>query len=281
MFVAAAFLGASVLAAAAADLPTHKQAPAPAPFIEPAFSWTGFYGGLNAGYADPTASLGVSPADGWVGDPDWGFTSAAQPGVAAISSHKFGLNGFIGGGQVGFNYQISNFVIGLEADADYMHLGGSYSTPTYNGVNGGTYNASGSASVDSLVTVRGRAGVSFGQLLAFVTGGVAFTNEHFSQSIGFSNVGQEVPRLPVTPTAANGYNAGSASSLIATGVLGGGLEYAFDRHWSVAGEYLYVPLKSLSFTSTYVDATNTTFTVRHHDSLSALNVFRVGLNYRF
>ena len=39
-------------------------------------------------------------------------------------------------------------------------------------------------------------------------------------------------------------NAGSASTTAVTGVVGGGLEYAFDNHWSLKGEYLYVPLKS-------------------------------------
>ena len=67
-----------------------------------------------------------------------------------------------------------------------------------------------------------------------------------------------------------------------TGVFGGGVEYAFDNHWSLKGEYLYVPLKSQSFTSTYSDYVNRNpYTLHHHESLSALNVFRVGLNYRF
>jgi outer membrane immunogenic protein len=87
----------------------------------------------------------------------------------------------------------------------------------------------------------------------------------------------------VTPVGgANGYNAGSASTTAVTGVFGGGLEYAFDNHWSLKGEYLYVPLKSQSFTSNYSEyGTGNPYTVYHHESLSALNVFRAGLNYRF
>jgi hypothetical protein len=42
---------------------------------------------------------------------------------------------------------------------------------------------------------------------------------------------------------------------------------------------LYVPLKSLGFTS--VSTADPTYIIQHHESLSALNVFRVGLNYRF
>jgi outer membrane immunogenic protein len=274
-------LGALASSALASDLPTHKGPP-PAPTVAPAFSWTGFYGGLNGGYADPTAKLGVTPGGGWVGDPDWGYTSATQPGVAAMGTHDIGLHGFIGGAQAGYNYQINNIVIGAEADADYMNLHGSYATPTYAGVVGGTYWANGSASVDSLFTLRARAGLAFDRLLVFVTGGLAVTGEKYSQSIGFNNPGFTPPSLPVTPVGgANGYNAGSASTTAVTGVFGGGLEYAFDNHWSLKGEYLYVPLKSQGFTSTYTDTTSTVFTIQHHESLSALNVFRVGLNYRF
>ena len=265
-------LGALTANAFASDLPTKKgPPPAPTMVIAP-FSWAGFYVGVNGGYADPTAKLSVTPGSGWGGppvDPDW-------PGVAAAGSANLGLHGFIGGAQAGYNYQINSIVLGVEADADYMNLKGSYATPIFNGVsrNNGTYWANGSASLDSLFTLRGRAGFAFDRLLVFATGGLAITGEKFSQSICFRS---QVLNLPNTGGAV-GCNAGSASSTVVTGVVGGGLEYAFDNHWSLKGEYLYVPLKSENFSSTYVSGGN--WTIQHHESLSALNVFRVGLNYR-
>jgi len=270
----------------ASDLPTHKGPP-PAPTVAPpAFSWTGFYLGVNAGYADPTADLSVAPGSGWnAPDPDWG-SSSTGPGIASIGQHSLGLHGFIGGGQAGYNYQIGNFVLGVEGDADYVDARDSYSTPTYgsvpvNGTSNGSYWAQGSAKVDDMFTLRLRAGVAFDRLLVFATGGVAFVDEKFSQSIGFTNSPpRQIITLPVT-NGATGYNAGSASTTAVTGVVGGGLEYAFDNHWSLKGEYLYAPLKSQSFTSTYVDPSSNKWTITHHESLSALNVFRAGLNYRF
>jgi outer membrane immunogenic protein len=280
--IALSFVTSSAIAA---DLPTHKGPP-PAPTVAPAFSWTGFYGGLNGGYADPSAKLSVAPGSGWnAPDPDWG--PIPGPGVAALGTRDLGLHGFIGGAQAGYNYQINNIVLGVEADADYMNLNSSYATPSYSGVaTGSKYWANGSASVDSLFTLRARAGLAFDRLLVFVTGGVAITDEKFSQSIGFNNPPAPILTnnvfLPNTPVGgANGYNAGSASTTAVTGVVGGGLEYAFDNHWSLKGEYLYVPLKSQSFASTYIDPSSNPWTIRHHESLSALNVFRVGLNYRF
>ena len=58
-----------------------------------------------------------------------GSPSASRPGIAALGHRNIGLHGFIGGAQAGYNYQINNFVLGVEADADYMNLNGSYATP--------------------------------------------------------------------------------------------------------------------------------------------------------
>ena len=281
--IALSFVTSSAIAA---DLPTHKGPP-PAPTVAPAFSWTGFYGGLNGGYADPSAKLSVAPGSGWnAPDPDWG-ANANGPGVAALGSQDIGLHGFIGGAQVGYNYQIENFVLGAEADADYLNLHGSYATPAYTGFAGGTppndtYWASGSASVNSLFTLRLRAGLAVDHWLFFATGGLAITGEKFSQSINYLNYTAPPPPIIITLPATGptgGANAGSASTTAVTGVVGGGVEYAFDKNWSIKGEYLYVPLKSLGFTS--VSTADAAYTIQHHESLSALNVFRVGLNYRF
>jgi outer membrane immunogenic protein len=265
-------LGALATSALAADLPTQKGPP-PAPVVvAPPFSWTGFYFGLNAGYADPSSKIGVTPGGAWTGDPD-------EAGVVAAGTAKFNLDGFIGGAQAGYNYQIDNIVLGVEADADYLDLSGSYSTPHYGGVvERSSYWANGSTKIDSLFTLRGRAGFAADHWLFFLTGGLALADENFKQSIGFNNPGEYIG-LPLTG-GANGYNAGSASTTAATWTVGGGVEYALDSHWSFKGEYLYVDLKSLSFNSSYTDTTPATFTMQHHDSLGGLNIFRVGLNYR-
>jgi len=277
-------LGAAASSAFAADLPTQKGPP-PAPTIVMApYSWAGFYVGVNGGYADPTAKLSVSAGPPWSADGDWG-ANLNGPGVAALGTHDIGLHGFIGGAQAGYNYQVNNFVIGAEADADYMNLNGSYSTPHYSGYAGGappndTYWAGGSASVNSLFTLRLRAGLAVDHWLFFATGGLAITGEKFSQSISYLNYTAPPPPITLPPTGpTGGANAGSASTTAVTGVIGGGVEYAFDDHWSLKGEYLYVPLKSLGFTS--ASTADSTYVIQHHESLNALNVFRVGLNYRF
>src|SRR4051794_15011315 len=92
-----AAIAAVASAAQAADLPSRR---APAPFIAavPIFTWTGFYVGVNAGY-------------GWnVNDNNNYYDSSL--GFYGNNSDSDG--GFVGGGQIGYNYQIGQFVIGVE-----------------------------------------------------------------------------------------------------------------------------------------------------------------------
>ena len=92
-------LAASILASgavAAADLPNRNKAPA-MPVVAPAFSWTGLYLGVNAGY---------------------GFGSISKAGVYFNDKQSF-----VGGGQVGYNYQFApNLVLGIEADLQTANL---------------------------------------------------------------------------------------------------------------------------------------------------------------
>ena len=78
-------LAMSALPAAAADLPV--KAPMAAPIMAPAFSWTGGYIGVHAGY-------------------NWGRTSVVDRdayNTVALDNWTFNNNGFVGGGQIGYN----------------------------------------------------------------------------------------------------------------------------------------------------------------------------------
>ncbi len=133
-FLLAALLGGVATSAFAADLPTRKAPPAPMPYLAPAFSWTGFYLGVNGGY-------GLNSGGGDFGSPDGGFV----------------------GGTAGYNYQMGQLVLGVEGDWDWASL-------THDGVNAvGPYKTN----IDDLVTVRGRLGYAIDRTLLYVTGGYA------------------------------------------------------------------------------------------------------------
>jgi outer membrane immunogenic protein len=274
--LAASILAITSAGASAADIAPRTYTKAPVVPVAPIFSWTGFYGGLNAGYADPTANFSVVPGGSWIGDPD-------LPGIANAATRSLGLRGFTGGLQAGYNYQVDKIVLGIEGDANYLGLKNSYVTPVFPGVFSGTYGAGGSVGLDALYTLRGRLGFAADHWLFFVTGGLAVTSEKFSQNINFINQGA-FSFLPLT-TAAGGANAGSTATTAASWTLGGGAEYALNNQWSVKGEYLYVNLNSMSFGSTYSNSgpfaalIPGTYTIQHNINFSGLNIFRVGLNY--
>jgi outer membrane immunogenic protein len=178
-------------AALAADLPNRRAAPAaPAFAAPPTFTWTGFYIGANAGYG-----FGEFSKDGRLFDD---------------------ADGFVGGGQVGFNYQIGQFVAGLEADLQGADMKAG----------GGPLILGSQAKIEYFGTVRGRLGVAFDRALVYVTGGYAFGQAKVS-----------IPGLLISDdNMHNGYT------------VGGGIEYAFTNNISLKGEYLYVNLEDKNFT---------------------------------
>jgi outer membrane immunogenic protein len=147
-------------AASAADLPIRSAPPAPIVAAVPVFTWTGFYVGVNAGY-------------GWNdgGDGDLVFEDAT------IFGDSDNDGGFVGGAQVGYNYQIGSFVVGLEGDIQYADFGGV----NYDFGPLGIYE---NDNDDWFGTVRARAGVAFDRALIYATGGFAFTDNRNGWTVG-------------------------------------------------------------------------------------------------
>jgi outer membrane immunogenic protein len=114
-FAGAAFSFAASGLAFAADMAV-KAPPAPAPAPAPLPTWTGFYvgGNIGAGFGTFKTDFNIAPvtATGSLGPLTATFTT---PGFAGRDEVYPG--GFIGGGQIGYNWQLSPiWVVGLEAD---------------------------------------------------------------------------------------------------------------------------------------------------------------------
>jgi outer membrane immunogenic protein len=227
----------------------------------PVFSWTGCYVGANAGgaWASSTASdiLGG----------DWLTHSPAADNAAvqANGSPSFSTSGFAGGGQFGCNYQINQFVLGVEGDADYLGLSSSASSSVLAPVAGTTVTNSASLSSHWLTTVRPRLGYTTGPALFYATGGLAVGNVSYSDTQSF--------------TASNSAASGSVSSTRTGYAVGGGIEYAFDNHWIGGVEYLHVDLGSLGFNTTVqpgFSAFSNSFSADFKE-----NIVRARLNYKF
>jgi outer membrane immunogenic protein len=279
----AAFCGAPALAA---DMAV-KAPPPSAPPPTPVYSWTGCYIGGNGGYEwnngksfyqDPNTTL-----DPINGSPN---TIFGPPHSQIATPNDANSSGWIGGGEVGCNWQMDpRVVLGLEADIDAMNISGSASTfigpnsaiqvsPTTAVISAGT--ASEQVSLRWLSTIRARAGlpVLADRGLLFVTGGLAMGGVSSSGSVAVTN-------CPVYCATWGGSN----SSTLTGYTVGGGLEYALTDHWTTKAEYLYYdlgdaghPLNVISFDNPvlppYATLGNTVSAVRG-------SIIRVGLNYLF
>src|SRR3954454_17222191 len=108
-------------AAAAADLPKREPPPIFTPV--PVFTWTGFYAGFNAGYGFDTRTNQAATVIGVpAGSGVFAGAAGGPAGVLAFGGSR-SLEGFTGGGQIGYNYQFtpgSGVVVGVEADAQYV-----------------------------------------------------------------------------------------------------------------------------------------------------------------
>lgn len=268
--------------AVAADLPSRKEVVV-APIVLP--QWQGFYAGLNSGYGFGVTSSGKN--QGWYAS-DGGIE---EPGYGLANSYPLrGLDqgGFIGGGQVGYNYQWGeNYVFGFEADMQGAGITGRG-------------NANGWATVDgdaSLVHVNNmpvRAGINWlgtgrariGRLISptvllYGTGGIAFGGAYIdtfpSNYLLDNSYGSTQGLYPTTQN--------SQQSVLVGWTAGAGAEWMVSPNWSIKGEALYYNLGNLGVANQqYGDNYNTTAVVvggTYTAAAYAGVIARVGVNYHF
>lgn len=246
-------LVAVTTSASAADLAARPYAKAPASVVEPIYSWTGFYAGLNLGGAWGRSDLDTLVVGGF-GPPN-------QVLVSSLDTLRLSPNGFTGGGQAGYNWQSGNWVFGLEADFSYFGLRASQLVAS-TFVGGGNFTVSNSIKTDWLFTARPRVGYAFDRSLLYVTGGVAVTDIRYSSSL----------TDPVFGTS----QAAASSQTRAGWTVGAGWEYALFNNWSAKFEYLYADFGSVSMTS--IGGNGATF---NQKASLTTNTARVGFNYKF
>lgn len=264
---------AATSAASAADLP--RKAP-----IAPVelWNWTGFYIGGNAGYSWGRGNSDVSYFNTVTGLP-----IAPPPG--SITGAGYDMNGAIAGGQIGYNWQSSNWVYGLEADAQWSdergrgaYLCAATVVPAAGvclpGLTFLPPGVTGTAlaldqHLEWFGTLRGRVGVlATPRVLFYATGGLAYGSIKTTGALaGFNGNGVAVASL------------GSSSDVRFGWTVGAGIEGKLDHNWSAKLEYLYMDFDSFragSFTLAPLAAIGANVDTRFHD-----HVLRVGVNYTF
>jgi outer membrane autotransporter protein len=220
-------------------------------------SWTGFYVGAFG--------------SGLLGTADWGyFTGSASPHVG----------GYLGGGQIGYDYQMGAWVVGVEADLGKTNLnGGTACGPllsgTINGTNAApTFQLTCNAWANWIATATARLGYAWERALFYVKAGGAFANEQFSATCNLGSLNANPGFITQQCTNPAGLVTGGFAANNSRGgwTVGYGTEFALTRNWSAKAEYNYVTFGDRNVIATDGSILN----VGMHVSEA-----KVGLNYRF
>lgn len=218
----------------------------------------------NAQAADlPVKAAAIAPAASWAGWYIGGHVGAAyQQGTSTSADNAQGVYGsvttnatsFIGGGQIGYNWQNGNFVGGIEVDGSALGAGGKaqvygfYDSPNV------------SNKISWLSTVRGRTGLAVGNTMVYATAGLAIGG---------------VKNSFVTPGDSCSSSDSFCESKTRVGfAVGGGVEYMMNRNWTLRLEGLFVDLGRSTAPEVEDSGKRTKF------SNQAI-IGRVGMNYKF
>jgi outer membrane immunogenic protein len=236
--------GLGTAPALAADLAARPYTKAP-PMAAPIYDWSGFYIGLNGGGASSHNC--------------WDITSVV--GIPVVPSVREGCHDATGGlvgGQIGYRWQASNWVFGVEAQGDWADLTGSnLSSPAALGSI-----VTNQTKIDAIGLFTGQVGYAWNNVLWYVKGGAALTDDRYNGSV-----------------TGTGFVFDSANETRWGGAVGAGLEFGFAPNWSVGVEYdhLFMGNRNINFGFSLVPA----FTTRSDNIRQDVDMGTVRINYRF
>jgi outer membrane immunogenic protein len=185
----------------------------------PAYTWTGFYVGVNAGGANHQAT--TQDLNGWAAN---GINNPPYVSPWFKSSTTGGTFGAHGG----YNWQMNSFVFGFEADATHVGISQTFVPPNQLAAGGcNVCGASATNEITWLATMRGRLGFAFDRVLFFGTAGAAAGYVNNNWGFGF---------LPFSD------HQFSASGAQVGYVVGGGVEAMITSNVLLRAEYLHVDL---------------------------------------
>ena len=186
--------------ASAADLAARPYTKAPPPMVAAIYDWSGFYIGINGGWGSSHKCWDITNDLGRI---------IAPVGVEGCHDATGGTIG----GQIGYRWQASSWVFGLEAQGNWADFSGS---------NANTFfaNVTDRSRIDAFGLFTGQVGYAWNNALLYVKGGAAVANDKYN-----------------TFQTSTGLAIDTASETRWGGVIGVGLEYGFAPNWSVGFEY--------------------------------------------
>jgi outer membrane immunogenic protein len=197
--------------ASAADLAARPYTKAPPAPVVAIYDWTGFYIGINGG--------------GGSAHKCWDFIDPATGLAAAEGCHN--ATGGTVGGQIGYRWQASNWVFGVEGQGNWADFSGSNTSllfaPDFN-----------RSRIDAFGLLTGQVGYAWNSVLFYVKGGAAVTGDKYDAFNGITNA-----------------VLASANETRWGGTVGAGLEFGFASNWSVGVEYdhLFMGTRTINLTA--------------------------------
>jgi outer membrane immunogenic protein len=207
--VGALAIGLGAAPATAADLAPRPYTKAPAPMMAAIYDWSGFYIGANGGWGSSRNC--------------WDFTTLAGAAVGREGCHD--ATGGTAGGQIGYRWQTTNWVFGVEAQGNWADISGRRVSLLFPG-------ATNDSHLSALGLFTGQIGYSWDAALLYVKGGAAMTSNRY--------------RILSTATgvqATDNFNDNRWGAAV-----GVGLEYGFAPNWSLGFEYDHIFMGNSSHT---------------------------------
>jgi outer membrane immunogenic protein len=187
-------------------------------------------------------------------------------------------SGFIGGGQIGYNWQAGLYVWGVETDFQWANITGSTTVTNSTQPSASRTDivtAAGSQRIEWFGTLRGRLGwTPTPPLLIYATGGLAYGQVKTNVSFTGTDILFGLP--------AGGTSAVTRTDTRAGWTVGGGAEWMFASQWSIKAEYLFYDLGTQSIDQTLLVSSGFDgFTSIHSDAHYRGSIVRGGVNFKF
>src|ERR1700758_2100329 len=242
LVLAASVLVLGTAAASAADL-APRYYKAPPPVVSPLYDWSGFYAGINGGWGTSHNC--------------WTRTATAGAAILPVSEGCHDADGGTVGGQIGYRWQASNWVFGLEAQGDWANFKGSnLSSPAAFGSV-----LTNQTKIDAIGLFTGQVGYAWNNVLWYLKGGAALTHDKYNGIVTATNLTLD-----------------QASETRWGGAVGTGVEVGFAPGWSVAVEYdhLFMGSGNNNFSSIATNAFTRTDSIKQDVDMGTVRV-----NYTF
>jgi outer membrane immunogenic protein len=198
------------------------------PAVAQPYNWTGLYVGAHGGWA----------SGGWDGPLSYDDASLYPALDFDYSSKSLDADGWLGGGQIGFNQQFGGWVLGIVVDASATDLSSSGTFNPYPAL-GPDPSWTVKTSLEALGTIRGKLGllVSPGVMI-YGTGGFAIGQVDSDIAVNYQTTPCGAPGVP-EPCATGSHKSNHIGYSV-----GGGFEIKLAPRWSLGTEYVFVDLGS-------------------------------------